>query len=140
MGGRRCFAWDARWGTSTRAPGGGLRVAAKAGGRTFGAAAREVKDARLTGDALALTGTLPTHRSGLRAPRGGLCWGTSKTGTTPTSIWTSVRAARSSGRQTADADCAVDHPLADGFSLTQGSVQFKVPHVSPSNNYIVVCE
>ncbi|KAI0801040.1 hypothetical protein C8Q74DRAFT_1191875 [Fomes fomentarius] len=31
-----------------------------------------------------------------------------------------------------------EHPLADGFDLSRGQVQLKVPNVKPSNNYIVV--
>jgi len=32
----------------------------------------------------------------------------------------------------------VDHPLANGFPLSQGKVSFEVPNVKPRNNYIVV--
>ncbi|KAI0778413.1 hypothetical protein BD413DRAFT_440261, partial [Trametes elegans] len=31
-----------------------------------------------------------------------------------------------------------DHPLAEGFNLTQGHVNVQVPNVSPSNEYIIV--
>ncbi len=33
-----------------------------------------------------------------------------------------------------------EHPLAEGFNLTQGHAKVKVPDVSPSNHYFVVCE
>ncbi|RPD57049.1 hypothetical protein L227DRAFT_578239 [Lentinus tigrinus ALCF2SS1-6] len=32
----------------------------------------------------------------------------------------------------------IEHPLAEGFNLTQGHVKVKVPDVKPSNHYIVV--
>ncbi|EJF66904.1 hypothetical protein DICSQDRAFT_47682 [Dichomitus squalens LYAD-421 SS1] len=35
-------------------------------------------------------------------------------------------------------DVCAEHPLAEGFNLTQGSVKVKVPAVKPSNHYFVV--
>ena len=33
-----------------------------------------------------------------------------------------------------------DNPLAQGFNITQGSVNVTVPNVPPRNDYIIVCE
>ncbi|KAI0044103.1 hypothetical protein FA95DRAFT_1562597 [Auriscalpium vulgare] len=43
------------------------------------------------------------------------------------------------GFQTSDSEnLDLDHPLADGFKLVDGSVSFNVPDVAPKTNYIVV--
>ncbi|KAI0328182.1 hypothetical protein GY45DRAFT_1210559, partial [Cubamyces sp. BRFM 1775] len=31
-----------------------------------------------------------------------------------------------------------DHPLAEGFNLTQGHIQVRVPDVDPANDYVVI--
>ncbi|KZT23478.1 hypothetical protein NEOLEDRAFT_1069546 [Neolentinus lepideus HHB14362 ss-1] len=31
-----------------------------------------------------------------------------------------------------------DHPLADGFDISEGHIKFRVPRVEPRNDYIVV--
>ena len=35
---------------------------------------------------------------------------------------------------------SAEHPLAQGFNLSQGAVNVIVPGLVPSNDYFVVCE
>ncbi|KAI0652080.1 hypothetical protein C8Q79DRAFT_1060806 [Trametes meyenii] len=37
-----------------------------------------------------------------------------------------------------DEHLSFEHPLAQGFNLTQGEVEITVPDVAPSNDYIIV--